>query len=230
MADFADRPVEPLHHGEKLQGGDEAVAGGGEVGHDDVAGLLAAEVEAVLEHGLADVAVADRRADHGETDILEEALEAEIGHNRDGDGRLGEAPVRRPRFGDGRKQLIAVDQLALFVDDDDPVGVAVERDADVGADLDDLGGERGRRGGADPGVDVEAVGFDADGEDFGAEFPERRRGNLVSGTVGAIDDDAEPGEGKIAGERPLGEFDVAILDAVDALGAAEGGRRCEAAA
>ncbi len=49
-----------------------------------------------------------------------------------------------------RQDLVAVDDLALLVDDDDAVGVAVERDADGGAALDDLGAhvlgvERARR-------------------------------------------------------------------------------------
>ena len=41
--------------------------------------------------------------------------------------------VARPWTGDERHQLVAVDQLARLVDQHQPVGVAVERDADVGA-------------------------------------------------------------------------------------------------
>jgi hypothetical protein len=42
-------------------------------------------------------------------------------------------PARRHSRADQRHDLVAVDGLALFVDDDQPVGVAIERDADVGA-------------------------------------------------------------------------------------------------
>ena len=62
---------------------------------------------------------------------------------------FGEAALLLPRLGDHREQLIAVDELALLVGDDDAVGVAIERDADVGAHLPDLGGERGGGGRAD---------------------------------------------------------------------------------
>ena len=43
----------------------------------------------------------------------------------------------------------------------------------------------------------------------------------VGGAVGAIDDDAQAFERKVARQRALGEFDVAVVHAVDALGAAE---------
>ena len=68
------------------------------------------------------------------------------------------------------------------------------------------------------------------GDDLGAEFPQRLRRDLVGGAVGAVDDDAEAFERQIARQRALGEFDVAVLDAVDAAGAAEIGRGGEALA
>ena len=40
-----------------------------------------------------------------------------------------------PGRGDQRHQLVAVHVLAFLVDDDQPVGVAVQRDADIGAVL-----------------------------------------------------------------------------------------------
>ena len=70
-------------------------------------------------------------------------------------------------------------------------------------------------------VDVEAVRLVADGDDLGAELPQRLRRDLVAGAVGAIDDDAQPRQRHRARQRALGEFDVAVVHAVDALGAAE---------
>ena len=69
-------------------------------------------------------------------------------------------------------------------------------------------------------IDVVAVGFDADLDDFGAQFPERFGRHLVAGTVGAIDDDAQAVEAKVLRQRALGEFDVALLRAFDPRGAA----------
>ena len=111
--------------------------------------------------------------------------------------------------------------MALLVDDDHAVGVAVERDADVGAHLAHLLRQRLGRGRADVVIDVEAVRLDADLDHFGAELPQRLGRDLVGGAVGAIDDDAQAVEGNIARQRPLGVFDVARGDVVDALGAAE---------
>ena len=62
-------------------------------------------------------------------------LEAEIRHHRRDDAGFGEPPVVAPAFGDDGHHLVAVDHMALLVDDDHAVGVAVERDADVGAHL-----------------------------------------------------------------------------------------------
>ena len=70
-------------------------------------------------------------------------------------------------------------------------------------------------------IDVEAVRLDVDGDDLGAEFPQRRRRDLVAGAIGAIHDDSQARQRHRAGQRALGELDVAIMNAVDTLGAAE---------
>ena len=149
------------------------------------------------------------------------ALQPQVRHHGGDDAGLGEPAVGLPAFGDHRHELVAVDHVAALVDDDQPVGVAVERDADVGADLAHLGRERRGLGRAAFLVDVEAVRLDADLDDLGAQFPQRFRRDLVGGAVGAIDHHAQAFERKIARQRALGEFDVAVLHAVDALGAAE---------
>ena len=65
----------------------------------------------------------------------------------------------QPVDGQHVEQLVAVEEAAGRVDDLQPVGIAVERDAEVGAVLArDRVDQRRRRGGAEAGVDVEAVG------------------------------------------------------------------------
>ena len=64
---------------------------------------------------------------------FEIAFEAEIGHHRGDDAGLGEPAVLFPAFRDHGQQLVAVDDVAALVDDEHAVGVAVERDADIGA-------------------------------------------------------------------------------------------------
>ena len=156
-----------------------------------------------------------------EAEPLQVTLEAEIGHHGRDHGRLGEPAVLHPALRDHGEQLVAVDQVALLVDDHDAVGVAVERDADVGAHLAHLAGERLGRGRAAILVDVEAVRLDAEREHLGAELPQRRGRDAVGGAVGAVDHDAHAVELERARQRALGELDVAVLHAVDALGAAD---------
>ena len=154
---------------------------------------------------------------------FEKALQPEIRHHGGDDAGLGEPAVFLPALRDHRQQLVAVDQMAALIDQDDAIGVAVERDADIGAHLAHLAAQRFRRGGSAFLVDVESVGLDADRNDIGAQFPQRFRHHLVGGAVGAIDHHAQAVEAEVARQRALGEFDVAVMDAVDAAGAAETG-------
>ena len=186
-----------------------------------MAGRLAAEIVAAAQHLLEHIAVADRRAHEFDAQAVEETLEPEIRHHGGDDARLGKPAVFLPALRDHREQLVAVDQMAALVDQDDAVGVAVERDADVGAHFAHLAAQRFRRGRAAFLVDVESVGLDADGDHVGAQFPQRFRHHLVGGAVGAIDHHAQAVEAEIARQRALGEFDVAVMHAVDAAGAPE---------
>ena len=72
------------------EGGEEAVAGGGEMGQEDVAGLLAAEGGVLLQHFFKDVAVADGGAEHADAAALEGGFEAHVGHGGGYDEILSE--------------------------------------------------------------------------------------------------------------------------------------------
>ena len=72
-------------------------------------------------------------------------LEAEIGHQR-ADHAAAERTAPAVVHRDDVEQLVAVVDAPVAVDHDQPVAVAVERDADVGAVLDDGAGERLRMG------------------------------------------------------------------------------------
>ncbi len=64
--------------------------------------------------------------------------------------------------GEHRQDLVAVDDVAVLVDEDGAVGVAVERDADVRAARADGRLQRSRVERAAVAVDVLAVGLDAE--------------------------------------------------------------------
>ena len=98
-----------------------------------MAGRLAAEVEAPLAHPRHDRAVAHRGAFELQTLFAEEAFEAEVGHHRGDHAAAGQPILFRPGRRDQRHDLVAVDELALLVADHQAVGVAVQRDADIGA-------------------------------------------------------------------------------------------------
>ena len=63
-----------------LERGEQAVAGGGVVQENDVAGLLAAQIRAAAQHLLEHVAVAHGHAHERKTLARQHTLQAEIGH------------------------------------------------------------------------------------------------------------------------------------------------------
>ena len=74
-------------------------------------------------------------------------------------------------------------------------------------------------------VDVEAIRFDANGEDLRAEFPEGFGRCAIAGTIGAINDNAQPLQRQVAWQRALGKFDVARPHVIDATRPAQQARR-----
>ena len=222
VADFRDRAAEFLHHSKHLQRSDEAVAGGGVVGQDDVTGRLAAEIVAAAR--------ASARARSGRRPACAPYE--------------GPSPCRKrssPRFditvatmpGWARRpssfQLCAITASNWSPSTTWPrSSTRMTRSASPSSAMPisarisrTLLAQRLRRGRAAFLVDVDTIRLDADGDDVGAQFPQRFRHHLVAGAVGAIDHDAQAIEAEVARQRALGEFDVAVMDAVDAAGAAE---------
>ncbi len=163
-------------------------------------GLLAAEIAAEAAHLLDDIAVADRGAVQPDPLPGQTALEAEIGHHGRDQRAARETAAARQVRRDQRHQLVAVEDDAVLVGHDQPVGVAVERDADIGAARQHLLAHLLGRQRAAFAVDVEPVRRHADRKHLGAEFPEHGRRDLVGGAVGAIDDDPQPVEPQPAAE------------------------------
>src|SRR6516165_6327831 len=121
VADLRHRTAQPLHHGQHLQRRDEAVAGRGVVGQDDVAGWLTAKIIAAAEHPLEHVTIADRRAHKLKADAVQKSLEPEIRHHGGDDAGPRQAAVFLPALRDHCEQLVAVDEVAAFVDQYDAV-------------------------------------------------------------------------------------------------------------
>ncbi len=72
-------------------------------------------------------------------------------------------------------------------------------------------------GGAAVEIDVGSVRLVADGHDFGAEFPQRGRRDLVGSTIGAVDRHPHARQRDVAWHGPLGKFNIAVVNAIDTL-------------
>ena len=158
---------------------------------------------------------------------VQQPLEPEVGHDGGDDAAALEHATSGPVQGDQGHDLVAVDDLALLVTDDDPVGVAIQGDPDVGAIAFDRLGQGLGMGRAAVGVDIQAVGLDAHGADLGPQLIEGGRGDPVSRAVGAVDCHAQPLEAEPLGEAGLGDLDIAGLGIVDALDPAQRVGRCQ---
>src|SRR5690606_448900 len=99
-----------------------------------------------------------------------------------------------PALSDQRHDLVAIDHGSIFVDDDNTVSIAIERDANIGTHFMNLLGQAQRVRGAAILVDVETVWLVIDGDHFRAQLPKSRWSHLVACTIGAIDDDAQTRE------------------------------------
>ncbi len=190
----AEGAARVIHHVEDDEGGEQAVAGGGAVGEDDVAGLFAAEDGARLLHFFEDVFVADGGAEHADAVAREEILEAHVGHGG-GDNRVvSEAAFLLKGKRGEQEDAVAVDDAAFGGGEEDAVGVAVEGDAEVGVANHDFGGGNFGVEGAAIVVDIAAVGSGVGGVDVGTHGAEDVRGDAGGRAVGAIDEDATAGE------------------------------------
>ena len=111
--------------------------------------------------------------------------------------------------------------MAAFVSDDQPVGIAVEGDPDIGAACQHLAPHLLGRQGSALAVDIETIGRHPEREHLGTEFPEYRRCDLIRGAVRAIDNDAQPVEPQPARKALLDEFDVAAARIFEPLDPAQ---------
>ena len=141
----------------------------------------------MLVHGLEHVAVTDAGLHHGDAVLGHRAVQPEVAHHGRDERVLHQVPALLHRDGQHRHDLVAVHDPAAGVDREAPVGVAVVRDADVGADPHHVLSQRVQVGRADTVVDVEAVGVGADHGDAGAGIAERLGRDSGCRAVGAVE-------------------------------------------
>ena len=93
--------------------------------------------------------------------------------------------------------MVAVHDRARVVDGDQPVGVAVERQTEIGPFGHHRGRERGRVRRSATVVDVHAVGPVGDHVHGGSRIGEHLAGQAAASPVGGIDDDRQPVESPV---------------------------------
>ena len=210
-----ERLAATLHDAQHLQRAEDAVARGGIVGEDQVTGVLPAEGVASRAQGLDDVAVAHRGREDGDPGRAQGLMQSQVAHHRAGHRRSAQFPLLHQGQRAQRQDPVAGHARPGLVGEDHAIGVAVEGNPEVGALLaDDPSGMVGMQGPA-PLVDVQAIRFDAELHDLGAQFLEDEGREQVGRAVTAVHDDLHPGQ--IAGADALFRvFDVATAGVVDA--------------
>ena len=111
-----------------------------------MAALLPAEPAPGHLHALEDVLVSDRRADDVPPGRLDRGLQAPVRQHRDDEAAARQRIALKAVKGEDPEHLVAVDDVAARIDRDQAVGIAIEREADVGTALDHGPRERGRIG------------------------------------------------------------------------------------
>ena len=180
-----------------------------------MAALLAAEAGPRHLHPLEDVLVADGRPHELPADAGEGRLEAAVREDGDDEDPAREGVAAQPVEGAQPEELVAVDDAAAAVDDDEPVGVAVEGEAEVGAPGDHLGRERRRGGGPAADVDVHAVRLVVDDVDAGPGRRQDPGGGDAAGAVRAVEDDVEVARRRLGEPAPVVQVAVEERGVVD---------------
>ena len=136
--------------------------------------------------------------------------EAEVAHDRGNHGVGRQTMVLLQGQGEDGEDLVAVDEVALMIDCQTPIGVTVEGQPQVGALLDHLGLQDLGVGRSAGGVDVDAVWAVVDGDDVGTLGAESCRAGHGRGAVGTVQDDLEALEGVLLTQGPHQMIDVGV--------------------
>ena len=121
-------------------------------------------------------------------------------------------------------KLVAVNDVAVFVHNNEAVSIAVQRKAHVGPHLAHLGRHHFGIERAAVLVDVGAVRACADAENFGSQFFKSQRGNFVAGAVGAVNHNAQARKRQLGRETAFGVNNIAPPGVFNLGGAANAAR------
>src|SRR5262249_10136279 len=158
---------------------------------DYVPGLLAAKITTGSAHLLDDIAVANRSAVQANTPSRQTPFKTKVGHDRRDDRVPGQPSAAGEADCDQRHQLVAIENDTPLAGNDQPIGISIKGDAEIGTPRQDFLAHLLRRQRTTVAVDVEPVRGDRDREHLGAKLPEHPRRHSVARAVRAIDYDAQ---------------------------------------
>ncbi len=112
--------------------------------------------------------------------------------------------------------MVAVDQVSLVVDEDDPIGVAVQSHPNICSGLEDHSANHFRMERAAVEVDILAIWLYADGNHLGSQFFEDRGSHSVCRTVCTVQHDFHPVKAEIVGKCILQKDNIPSSSVIDA--------------
>ena len=133
--------------------------------------------------------------------LLQGELQADVAHHRGDHGVAPEFALALHVQRAHQHDRVAVHDLAAVIDQQAPVAVAVERDAEAVAARADRADQAVEVGRAAPQVDVPAVGIGVHHGGVEPQLAEQPRHDRGRGAVGAVDGDLRPPQRREVGQR-----------------------------
>ncbi len=204
----------PAQRQDYLQGRDDRVASSGVLGADDVSRILATENPPLIQHLGNHVTITHLGPAERNLARLKGELEPEVAHQGTDDS-AGQAFAFLQIGRDDVEQLVTINDRTGMVDHHHPIAISVKGDPEISPMLHHRLLQLANMGGADIGIDVQPVRLRADHYNLGSQLAKYAGRYLVCSTMGAIDDQLEPGEVGTGRHAALAELDVATGRIVD---------------
>ena len=154
-----------------------------------MAGLLAADRIIMLEHFLQHIAVANSSLNSMAAMSLHSLMQTNVAHNRGNEHIVMQLAALHKLQSANQHNLVAVHSLAVFVNNQAAVSVAVVSNANMSANLDNLLLQSLQMRRAAAVVDVQTVRLVEDSNNLCAQAAQDNRRNLAVSTIGAVHND-----------------------------------------
>ena len=179
------------HYFHHLQAGQDTITSAGVLAEDNMTTLLTADTAAVLSHILIDVLVTHCSLGVADALLIKSLIQAKVGHDRGDHGVVHQFAVLLHIAAVDVQNMVASDDITLFIHTQATVSIAVIGKADVEMILDHELLQALDVSGTGIVVDVQAVRLVVDDIGVGTESVEHRLRDVPAGTVGAVQADLD---------------------------------------